>query len=243
MLSRVARSSWLSRLLVSLRALSSPPGRLTAEWARGRRVRYLPPLPLFLWTNVAFFVAQSASGLGVLSWPLRAHLRQDFFGPLSSQLLRLYHPATSAGSVYEQVFDALESVHAKSLVILMVPAFALALRLVLAERRVSSSECMTFALHVYTFALIWLCALFPTVAIGLRLFARAGGHATTEGVDLFVSSLEAGVIAWYIAVALATVWQLPRWRCLGSSLLLVIAMAWLLKPYHFVVFAVTLLST
>ena len=33
----------------------SPPGRLTADWIRGRRVGYLAPLSLFLWINVAFF--------------------------------------------------------------------------------------------------------------------------------------------------------------------------------------------
>ena len=242
--SRERHAPWFGRLLASLRALASPPGRLTAAWCRGRRVRYLAPLSFFLLTNVAFFIAQSASGLGVLSWPLRAHLKQSWFGPLSSQLLALYRPGTSvAGSAQEQVFDALESVHAKSLVILMVPAFALALRFVLAGRRVSFSECMSFALHVYTFALIWLCALFPAAAIGLRLFVLAGGRVTPEGIDLVVSLLETGVIAWYIAVALVTVWHLPRWRSLGATVLLVSVMSLLLRPYHFVVFAVTLFST
>ena len=149
----------------------------------------------------------------------------------------------STESASGQVFDALESVHAKSLVILMVPAFALALRVVTGDRKIRLSECMTFALHLYTFALIWLCALFPAVAIGLRLFVWAGGHITAEGFDEVVSLFEAGVIGWYVAVALATVWNLPRWRCLGSALLLITVMVLLLRPYHFVVFAVTLLST
>ena len=228
----------------SLRALASPPGHLTADWAHSRRVPYLPPLTLFLWTNVAFFIVQSASGVSVLSFPLRAHLRQDLFGPLAARLLALYRPGMGdAESTYQQVFDALESVHAKSLVILMVAAFALALRIVVLDRRIRFPECMSFALHLYTFALIWLCALFPAVAIGLRLFTWAGGHYTPAGVDAVVSLLEVGVIGWYIAVALATVWNFARWRCLGSALLLITAMALLLRPYHFVVFAVTLFST
>lgn len=243
-LKRGRHASWFGRLHASLRALASPPGRLTVDWAHGRRVRYLPPLTLFLWTNVAFFVAQWASGLGVLSWPLQVHLRQDLFGPLSAHLLAFYRPEVgNPESGYGQVFDALESVHAKSLVIIMVPAFALALRVLVADRRIRFSECMTFALHLYTFALIWLCALFPAMGIGLRLFVWAGGHFTAEGVDGVVSSFEAGVIGWYVAVALATVWHLPRWRCLGSAFLLITVMVLLLRPYHFVVFAATLLST
>ncbi len=227
----------------SLRALASPPGHLTADWVHGRRIPYLPPLTLFLWTNVAFFIVQSASGLGVLSFPLRVHLSQDLFGPLSARLLAFYRPGMGeANSTFQQVFDALESVHAKSLVILMVVAFALALRVVVLGRRIRFRECMSFALHLYTFALIWLCALFPAVAIGLRLFTWAGGHFTPEGLDDVVSLLEAGVIGWYIAVALATVWNFSSWRCLGSASLLLAVMVLLLRPYHFVVFAVTLIS-
>jgi hypothetical protein len=242
--SREPHASWFGRLHASLRALASPPGRLTADWARGRRVPYLPPLTLFLWTNVVFFAVQWASGLGVLSWPLRVHLRQDVFGPLSADLLAIYRPEIgNPESAYGQVFDALESVHAKSLVILMVPAFALALRVVIANRKIRFSECMTFALHLYAFALIWLCALFPAAAIGLQLYAWAGGHMTPEGFDEVVTLFEAGVIGWYVVVALATVWNLSRWRCLGSALLLITVMVLLLRPYHFVVFAVTLLST
>jgi hypothetical protein len=243
-LSRGPQASWFCRLHASLCALASPPGRLTADWTHGRRIPYLPPLTLFLWTNVVFFVVQWASGLGVLSWPLRVHLRQDLFGPLSAHLLAIYRPQMgNAESAYGQVFDALESVHAKSLVILMVPAFALALRVVIADRRIRFSECITSALHLYTFALIWLCALFPAVAIGLRLFVWAGGHVMPERFDEVVTLFEGGVIGWYVAVALATVWNLSRWRCLGSALLLITVMVLLLRPYHFVVFAATLIST
>src|SRR5437773_1412215 len=51
--------SFLSRARASLYALLSPPGRLTTHWIRGRRVRYLTPLSLFLWINVVFFLIQS----------------------------------------------------------------------------------------------------------------------------------------------------------------------------------------
>lgn len=65
--------SWLSRnaedlvlterrLPRTLGALLWPPGRLTAEWRRGRRARYLTPLRLYLLLGVPFF----------LLWTLRA---------------------------------------------------------------------------------------------------------------------------------------------------------------------------
>ena len=82
---RIARAtrparSWLSRLHRSLQALASPPGRLTREWLAGRRTPYLSPIALFLYTNVAFFIVQSASGVSILSWPLAVHLDNDVLG-------------------------------------------------------------------------------------------------------------------------------------------------------------------
>ena len=59
------KRTFVARMAASLRALVSPPGRLAADWIRGRRVGYLAPLSLFLWINVAFFLIQSASGLGI----------------------------------------------------------------------------------------------------------------------------------------------------------------------------------
>src|SRR5208282_2753155 len=119
---------FVGRLLASLRALASPPGRLTADWISGRRVGYLAPLSLFLWVNVAFFLVQSASGLGILAWPLRAHLSDDSIAWLTTRLFAQHRPDLAAPSAaYTDVFNVLESVHAKALVIAMVPAFAAAL--------------------------------------------------------------------------------------------------------------------
>ena len=84
--------SFFGRLHSSLCELASPPGRLTADWIRGRRVGYLAPLTLFLWINVAFFVVQSASGFGILTWPLRAHLSDDSIAWLTTRLLAQHRP-------------------------------------------------------------------------------------------------------------------------------------------------------
>jgi hypothetical protein len=238
------KHSFLDRLTASLRTLASPPGRLTADWIRGRRVGYLPPLSLFLWINVTFFLVQSASGLGILSWPLRAHLSDESIAWVTTRLLAQHRPdVTGATGAYADVFDALEAVHAKSLVIVMVPAFAAVLAVLLLDRRPRFVDSLTFATHFFAFALIWLCALFPTLAIVLRLLAGSGKTAPLpHSIDLAVSALEAAVLAWYIYVALGTVFGLSRVRRLATALALVAALYVILKAYHVVVFATTLYS-
>ena len=236
--------SFFGRLTASLRALASPPGRLSADWIRGRRVGYLTPLSLFLWINVAFFVVQSASGLGVLTWPLRAHLADDSISWITTRWLAQRRPdAAALPDAYVKVFDALESVHAKSLVLVMVPAFALALVALLLDRRRAFADSLTFATHFFAFSLIWLSALFPTVVIVATLLAALGIHLTDHhSLDLALSALEAAVLAWYLYVALGTVFGLSMLRRLLTVPALVVALYVILKAYHVVVFAATLYS-
>lgn len=241
----VPRHPFVGRIRASLRALASPPGRLTADWIRGRRVGYLAPLSLFLWVNVAFFLVQSASGLGILAWPLRVHLSDDSIAWLTTRLLAQHRPGIAASSdAYAEVFNALEAVHAKSLVIVLVPAFALVLRALLLNRREPFRNSLTFAAHFFAFALIWLCALFPTLAIALRFITPSRAPASwVLSMDLVASGLEAAVLGWYLYVALDTVFGLSKPRRLLMVIALVAALYVILKAYHVVVFAVTLYST
>jgi hypothetical protein len=241
----VPKRWFVGRLLANLRALASPPGRLTADWIGGRRVGYLAPLSLFLWVNVAFFLIQSVSRLGILAWPLRAHLSDDSIAWLTTRLFAQHRPGLAASNAaYMDVFNVLESVHAKSLVIVMVPAFAAVLAMLLLDRHQPFKHSLTFALHFFAFALLWLCALFPMVAIALRLiFASRVSQPLANSIDLGVSGLEAAVLAWYLYVALDTVFGLSRLRRLFSVLALVAALVVILKAYHVVVFAATLYST
>jgi hypothetical protein len=232
-------------MLASLRTLASPPGQLTADWIRGRRVGYLSPLSLFLWVNVAFFLVQSASGLGILTWPLRIHLSDDSIAWLTTRLLAQHRPdVTASNDSYAELFNSLEAVHAKSLVIVMIPAFALILGALLIDRREPFKNSLTFAMHFFAFALIWLCALFPALAIVLRFHAAGGLPAPmNHSTDLVVSALEAAVLGWYLYVALGTAFGLTRPRRLLMAIALIAALYVILLAYHVVVFAATLYST
>jgi len=239
------RPSFPRRVLESLRALVTPPGRLTADWLRGRRVTYLAPLSVFLWINVVFFVVQSASGLSILAWPLRAHLSDDSFGWLAGQLLAQHRPdALGANADYAHIFDALESVHAKSLVIFMVPAFAFAVSALLFGRRIPLRHSLIFATHFFAFALIWLSVLFAAVAFTLHIARALGAPLPVHHwMDVVISSLEAAAFGWYLYVALGTVFALSRTRRLVGAFALIAALYVILKIYHVVVFAATLYST
>lgn len=65
-----------SRIWRTLRLLVARPGALTAEYLAGRRVRYLPPLRLFMATGIVMLLVYSVSG----DSPLRAGLEVDAAG-------------------------------------------------------------------------------------------------------------------------------------------------------------------
>lgn len=236
--------SFLARLVASLRALAAPPGRLTADWIAGKRVGYLSPLSLFLWMNVVFFVVQSLTGLGILTWPLKIHLADDSLAWFTTRLLAMHRPEMNVPTdAFADKFDALEAVHAKSLVIVMVPALAAVLGVLMLDRRERFRDALVFATHFFAFALLWLCALFPLLAIVLRLIIIAGIPAPAHhSMDLTVTAVEAAVLGWYIYVALDTAFRLSRLRRVATTLALIAALFYILRTYHAVVFAVTLYS-
>lgn len=233
---------FVARLRRSLDALASPPGRLTRDWIDGRRVGYVAPVPLFLYTNVAFFLVQWASGVSVLSWPLHIHLANDILGVVKP--LAAWYPGAHvlADPRTVAVFDALEVVHAKALVIVMLPLFALPLLAVPLAGRREFSGAFAFAAHFYTFALIALCALFPLVSLALRGLAAAGLRATPDAIDVVVTTLQGLMLGGYLYRALATLTPLSALRRIVYSLALLYALWLVLLGYHVVVFAATLAS-
>ncbi|MBS0320311.1 MAG: DUF3667 domain-containing protein, partial [Proteobacteria bacterium] len=154
-LARSAAGRVVARLRASLAALASPPGRLTRDWIDGRRVGYVSPLSLFLYVNVAFFLIQSASHVSILAYPLAVHLDDNFLG-LPARLFASLAPGNAlADNAYVAVFNALETVNAKALVITMVPAFALPLAALplCAGRGTRYGNALACSAHFFAYAL------------------------------------------------------------------------------------------
>lgn len=236
-----AARTWWRRLRASINALAAPPGRLTRDWIDGRRVAYLPPLSLLLWINVAFFLVQSASGISILSWPLRVHLDNEILG-LATPLMRWHRAArtTETDAAFIAAFGALESVHAKSLVVVMVPLLAAALQVVARRPRRRFADALAFSSHFFAYALIFLSALFPLVALTLASLAHGGLRPSTSTMDEVVTAIELALCAWYLYRALGTAFGGSAWLRAAQTLALLLALAAILRLYHLAVFALTL---
>src|SRR5258705_583856 len=70
--SRVFRSVWL---------VASKPGYLSTEYFRGRRVRYMKPLQLFVFLNVVYYFSLTLFSATTFTTPLATQLRMNDYYP------------------------------------------------------------------------------------------------------------------------------------------------------------------
>lgn len=234
-------SSVDSRLLRSLRVLSTRPGVITKAYVDGPRKPYIGPFQLFLIVNVVFFAVQSFSGSPVFSTSLYSHMHdQDwsaFARDLVAQKLQAAHTTLAA---YTPVFDHAVDVNARSLVILLVLPFTLLLIPLFAGSRRPFVTHLVFALHLLAFLLLCSCVLLLFTAGEAAL---GGSGLRSVFVDWGLFAVLVVVIATYLYVATGVVYAASGLvRALKVALLAAVIAA-AVPGYRFVIFLVTLYFT
>src|SRR4051812_3529905 len=114
------------RVIRTAKLLVRKPGELTAVFMRGVRLPYLAPLQCFLLFNVAFFLWSSATNSRVLDTPLSVHVQGMSYSELAKRLVD--ERVAKSGESYKEFasrFDTISAAQARSLVLIMVPVFAL----------------------------------------------------------------------------------------------------------------------
>ena len=190
-----------SNLFRSFATLIVRPGKLTAEYFRGRRKSYLKPLQLFVFCNVIFFFVQSYAGFNSLTTPLYVHLNML---PYSAQARAMVEDELQERKIsyneYRPRFDAAIGGQAKTLVIVLVPIFALPLLVLYWRRGHYYVEHLVFSTHFFAFFLLLLPALHIVTfilrrglnAVGVRLFLLEHDTPLTMMMLFFC-----GVYLWF----------------------------------------------
>lgn len=189
-----------SRLARSFRALLGRPGELTRAYFSPERESYLRPLQLFLLCNVLYFFVQPLVGWNTLTSPLRVHLWQLPYSPLVRPMVgwEIGERGVSEAS-HTALFDATITANAKTLVIVMVPMFALVLALLFARGRRYFVEHMVFATHLVAFFILTLPAALVILALLGRGLVSAGAPAGPVGFffDALTLPLYVGAYAYF----------------------------------------------
>jgi hypothetical protein len=214
------------------------PGDLTVAWSIGIRKAYVSPIELFLIANVLFFAIQSFTGEIVFSSPLDSHLHhQDWSNLARSLVAQRLETVHLSLQDYATVFDRAVALNAKSLVVLMTIPFALLLPLVFIRQHQPLMKHVTFAIHQYTFLLLFFC-----IALLVAKLSALLGHGGLElsRIDKIISIANLAVCAWYLYVAIGRVYEVGGLSRYLQAALLSMAIATIVVGYRFVLFIVTL---
>ena len=185
-----------SRFLRTLAQLLGRPGRLTREYLDGRRVRYTPPLSLYLAAAAAFFFVNAYHPF--LSFDVQ---RRRVVSSLSGASLTgalddrsLAHLAARGISldVFKERFESTVTGYLPALLVGSVLLFGLVLHLFHRRQRRGYLEHAVFALHWSAFYLLLM--------IVERLLPQDGGAPRVVNV------LIAGISAVYLVLALRRVY-------------------------------------
>lgn len=230
-----------SAFLRTVRTLIARPGELTAAYMRGERTRYTKPLQLFVLVSVAFFLSAVVTNVHTFDTPLRIHTAQ-WTKPQHMVAQRVAERHTTMPQ-YAAVFDQASTAQAKSLVIIMVPVFALLVALIEVRKRRYALQHLVFALHSYTALLIVLMAtnLLTVYPLSL-LLVYAGRFLHTKGESAV--SLGAVIAMFvYLLRALRRAYLDGRLAAPVKALALVVGMVVLLFAYRLVLFYTTFWTT
>jgi hypothetical protein len=233
------------KVFLTLRSLLTHPGRLTADYLRGRRQPYIAPLQLFLIANLIFFLLHPLVGSNTLTTDLNTQLHYTWHHGWAEALVapRLAARAVTA-EVYATTFDPAAITLAKSLVILVVPVFSLAVLAVYRRHRRPFAAHLVFSLHFGAFWMLLICATLALTNLVVRLLRSINVFPSAEAVSGSIILFTLGLMAAYLFRAGRVVFDRETgWITFAKALALGLAFDLALQVYRAVLFFITFWST
>jgi hypothetical protein len=233
------------KALLTVRTLLRQPGRLTADYIRGRRKPYLSPLQLFLFANLVFFLLHPLIGSHTLTTALNAHLHYTWHQEVARLMVlpRLAERSLTP-EAYAATFDPASVTLAKSLVILVVPIFSLAVAALYWRHQRTYLVHLVFAAHVCTFWLLLICVTMTLTNLSIRLLRSADIFPSALQVSTVIVVGTLAVMAVYLFGATQTVFnQQAPWVAVAKAIALAVGFELSLQAYRCVLFFLTFWST
>jgi hypothetical protein len=233
-------------VLGTLKLLLAHPGELTREFMRGRRIGLMRPLQLFLLVNVAFFLWSTATHNRMFDTPLVTHMHYTWHKSLATRMVSARIAARQTTlAAYARIFNDAATVQAKSLIVTMVPAFAILVGLVHIRRRRFALEHLVFALHTYAAMLILVVVTAYALVMPMLVVGRLT-HTTAMNNQLFdnLFGLTLGLIlGWYLRRALIRVYDDGKVFATVAAVGLFIGVGFILFAYRTLLFLTTFWAT
>jgi hypothetical protein len=232
------------RVVRSFRALLLAPGDLPSDFLRGRRKPYMGPVHLFLIANLIYFLLQPFSGFVPFTTTMNIQTSEFFWSGLAARMVSSRLESRSiAREEYRRRFDETAHLQGKTLVIIMVPLFALAAWAMYRRARPFFVEHLVFSFYAYAFLLIWTGV---TTVVETRLIGFSVHHGYRPGGFLIeVGSSAVTLVPFAVYIYLAS--RRTYGDRVGPTLMKTAALtAWLMAvitAYRMILFFTTFYAT
>jgi hypothetical protein len=232
--SKVLRSVWL---------VASKPGHLSCEYFLGRRVRYLKPLQLFIFLNVVYYFSLTFFSATTFTTPLATQLHMNDYYPAyaSRQVYKKLQKDHISYQALETKYDARTGVLSKTLIVLLVPIFAVVFSALFFRHRKYFVEDLVVATHFWSFNLIVLGVILPLLSLALiraiTALNMSAAFVTNDGVTSTVLQL---CFAAYMLVMLHRYYGASWWYSGVTAALIAWSFFHIVWFYRFLLFEVTL---
>lgn len=230
------------RVFSSFLSLVTRPGLLAANFLAGRRRWQIGPLQLFVTCNVIYFLMQPLTAFAPFTSTLEMQTKERPWSAMASRMvaarLEARHITLDA---YASRFDDTAHLQGKSLVILMVPMFALGTWALYGRSRRFYAEHLVIAFYIVAFLMLWMgistLALTPPVLYAVR------HHWSDSFIETTTSTLIALPFAVYLFASGRRLVQESPWQTALKTLLLTGWAMVVLTAYRFILFFTTFYAT
>ena len=145
------------RVFSSFRSLVTKPGLLVSNFLAGRRKSQMGPLQLFVVCNVIYFLLQPLTAFAPFTSTLGIQMSARPWSRLASTMVASKVAARQVTlAEYTRAFDEAAHLQGKSLVIIMVPLFAVGAWVLYGRTRRFYAEHLVFAFYTFAFMMLWM---------------------------------------------------------------------------------------
>jgi hypothetical protein len=214
--------------------------------ARRTRGKFVRPVRLFIVVNIIYFIFLHFYSVTTIVVPLDSQYNQQVYRrviqPIVDKQIRASHTTFEK---FAEKYDEISSEQAKTLVIFMVPMFALILALLYYRKHCYFVEHLVFSLHFYAFFLFLISigswAINALILQGFNVFGY-NIHDYVLDWDSWFTYSEGGLIILYLTVSLRKVYGGKVWLNILRAILLSYGVFFALIAYRFLLFFTTIIT-
>jgi hypothetical protein len=228
----------------TFRALLFQPGVLARDFLAGHRKRQFGPVKVFLICNLVYFLAQPLTLFAPFTSTLRIQTTARLWSGMAREIVG--RKLAAHGQTFEQygaVYDATAHLQGKTLVLLMVPLFALGAWVLYGRTRRFYAEHLVPSFYTYGFLLLWFAAGTVALTAIFRAGLALGLHFTGDGLEAVSTPVMTLPFFVYLLLSDRKVYG-ESWT--ATSLKAVLLTGWAaaaLTAYRFVLFFTALYAT